>query len=105
MEIALHLLRDSITEGSVQMRISEGTMLPLTSRLPREARMTPPGPISICKTRILAMLQVPLSLKCSVTNLHEGGFRKLIFKLIEWCGFIAWRIKLLFITIHFLSLA
>lgn len=55
--------------------------------------------------RTLAKLQVPLRLKHSVTNLHKGGFGKLIFKLIELYGVTAWRVKLFFIAIYFLSLA
>lgn len=58
-------------------------MLPLTSRMSSEAHLTPPGLVSISKMRPLAKLQDPLRLRHSVTNLHEGGFGKLILKLIE----------------------
>lgn len=58
-----------------------------------------------CKMRALAKPQIPLRPKYAVTNLQEGGFRKLTSELIEPCGVVAWNINLLFITIHFLSLA
>lgn len=95
------LLGNIMAEGRVRLEAAEAIN---QQDVPRGS-CNPSRSHSICRVRTLAKLQVPLRLKHSVTNLHEGGFGKLIFRLIERCAVTARRIKLLFRAIHFLSLA
>lgn len=63
------------------------------------------GPHFLLQNEDISKAPSPPQAQTFYENLHEGRFRKLTFQLIEPCGVTAWRIKLLFITVHFLSLA
>lgn len=104
VEVGLYLLRNIMAKERLQLQVSRGNTA-VNKWDAQWGSYNSSGPHFLLQNEDINKAPSLSQAQTFCANLHEGRFRKLIFQSTELCGIIAWRIKLLFITVHFLSLA